>query len=149
MATQYSVSTGAITLVAATAKCCIEIPTSATAGLTVVALEVMFTATAAGSCVVEWGTFSTTGTGTTVTPLKHGTGQGAAANVGTVKINNSAAPSGFAAGGLPSWVVPLPGMYAFSLPLGRELFQPASINRCIRLTSTLAGSTRLDLYFEQ
>jgi hypothetical protein len=149
VATQYSISTLTIALVAATAKVAVEIPTSSTSGITVIALDVLFSASVGGSCDVEWGTFTTTGTGTTVTPLKHGTGQGAAANVGTVKINDTAAPSGFSAATLPSWVVPLPGMYSFALPLGRELFQPASVNRCLRLTSTVATNATVVLYFEQ
>lgn len=149
MATQYSVSTGSISLVAATAKTCIELPTSATAGLTVIGLELSFSHTAASSCVVEWGTFVTTGTATTVTPLKYGTGQGVAANTGTVKIANTVEPSTFSAATLPSWIIPLPGMYSVLYPMGREMFQPASINRCLRLTAVAAGSVRINLYFEQ
>ena len=148
MATQYSVSTGSVALVAATAKTCIEFPTGATVGATVIGLELSFSHTAAGSCVVEWGTYTTTGTGTTVTPLKYGTGQGVAAPVGTVKVANSAEPSGFAAGTLPSWVIPLPGMYSVLYPAGREFFQPASTNRCLRLTSVGAGNVRINRYFE-
>jgi hypothetical protein len=149
VATQYSVSTGSIALVAATAKTCIEIPTSSTAGITIIGLELSFSHTSASSCVVEWGTFVTTGTGTTVTPLKYGTGQGVAANVGTVKIADSAEVTTFAAATLPSWVIPLPGMYSVLYPAGREFFQPASINRCLRLTAVAAGNVRINLYFEQ
>jgi hypothetical protein len=149
MATQYSVSTGSIALVAATAKTCIELPSNSTAGITIIGVEFSFSHTAAGSCVAEWGTFATTGTGTTVTPLKYGTGQGVAAIVGTVKIANTVEPATFAAATLPSWVIPLPGMYSVLYPAGRELFQPASINRCLRLTSVGAGNVRINLYFEQ
>ncbi len=149
MATQYSVSTGSIALVAATAKTCIELPTSATAGLTVIGLELSFSHTAASSCVVEWGTYTTTGTGTTATPLKYGTGQGVAANTGTVKVADTVEPAGFASATLPSWVIPLPGMYSVLYPSGREFFQPASINRCLRLNAVAAGNVRINLYFEQ
>src|SRR5687767_13438077 len=135
MATQYSVSTGSIALVAATAKTCIEFPTGANAGATVIGLELSFSHTSASSCVVEWGTYTVTGTATTVTPLKYGTGQGVAAQMGTVKIANTVEPSGFSAATLPSWVIPLPGMYSVLYPMGRELFQPASILRCLRLTA--------------
>jgi hypothetical protein len=151
MATQYSVSTGTVGLVAATPKTCIELPTSATAALTVIGVEYSFDATPPGSVVAEWMTFVTTGTGTTVTPLKCGTGQGAAANVGTVKINDSAEPGTLAAGTLPSWVIPVPGMYSILFPTGREFFQPDTVNRCLRLTSTVTGTiqVRIDLFFEQ
>lgn len=149
MATQYSVSTGSIALVAATAKTVIELPSSASAGITIIGIEFSFSHTTASSCVAEWGTFATTGTGTTVTPLKYGTGQGVAANVGTVKIANTVEPATFLSATLPSWIIPLPGMYSVLYPSGRELFQPASVNRCLRLTAVAAGNVRINLYFEQ
>lgn len=148
MATQYSISSGSVTLVAATAKTVIEIPSSATAGFVVIAFEVTSAATAAGTLVVEWGTFTTTGTGTTFTPLKYGTDQGVVANLGTVKVANSVEPTGFAAGSLPNWVIPLPGMYSILYPAGRELFQPVSTNRCIRVNSSLASPVRVNLVIE-
>ncbi len=148
MATQYSVSTGSVALVAATAKTCIELPSTSSAGITIIGMELSFSHTAAGSCVVEWGTYTTTGTGTTVTPLKYGTGQGVSANVGTVKVANSAEPSSFTAGTLPSWIIPLPGMYSVLYPAGREFFRPASTNSALRLTSVGAGNVRINLYFE-
>lgn len=149
MATQFVVATGSIALVAATAKTCIEIPTGATAPLTVIGLELSYSAAAAGSCVVEWGTYATTGTGTTVTAQKYGADQGVAANLGTVKIADTVEPSTFARGTLPSWVIPLPGMYSILFPQGREMYQPPSILRAIRLTSTLACNVHVNLYIEQ
>ncbi len=149
MARQYLVTTGSVALVAATAKTVIELPTSSTASLVVIGIEMSFSMTAAGSCVAEWGTFATTGTGTSQTPLKYGSDQGVAANVGTVKVANSAEPGTFSAAGLPSWVIPLPGIYSVLYPAGREFFQPASVNRCLRLNSVGAGNVRVNLYFEQ
>jgi hypothetical protein len=148
VATQYSISSGSVTLVAATAKTVIEIPSSASSGFTVVALEVTSAATAAGTLVVEWGTYTTTGTGTTFTPLKYGTDQGVVANLGTVKVADSVEPSGFAAGTLPNWVIPLPGMYSILYPAGREFFQPISTLRCIRVTSSIAAPVRCNLVIE-
>lgn len=148
MATQYLITTGTVALTT-TAKTCLELPSSATAGITVVGLEFTFSQTVASSCTTEWGTFTTTGTGTTVTPEKWGTGQGVAANTGTVKVNNSAEPTGFASAGLPSWIIPIPGMYSALLPPGREFFQPASTNRCLRLAlASGTSNVRIDLYFE-
>lgn len=149
MATQYCVATQSCALVAATAKTVIEIPTGSTAPLTVIGLECSFSATAAGSAVVEWGTYTTTGTGTTVTPLKYGMDQGPAAIVGTVKIIDTVEPTGFAAGTLPSWVLPLPGMYSVLLPYAREFYQPLSVLRALRINSTLACNVRVNLFFEQ
>jgi hypothetical protein len=149
MACQFSISTGSIALTAAANKTIIEIPTGATMDYEVIGLELSFSATAAGSCVVEWGTFTTTGTGTTITPLKFGKNQGPAAILGTVKINNTVEPTGFAASGLPSWVLPLPGMYSILLPYAREMYQLVSQNRCIRVNSTIACNVRANLFIEQ
>lgn len=149
MATQYSVSTGAIALVAATAKTVIEIPTGATAPLTVIAMEMSFSITTAGSCVVEWGTYATTGTGTTVTAMKYGMDQGPAAILGTVKVADTVEPATFARGTLPHWIVPLPGMYSAFSPYARELYQPLSTLRAIRCTSTVAGNVSVNLVIEQ
>ena len=147
MATQYSV-TSVITLVANTAKTALELPASATAGITIVGFEVMSAATAAGSLTVEWGTYTTTGTGTTYTPGKWGTGQGVAANTGTIKVNHTVEPAGFAVGSNPVWLIPLPGMYSVLYPFGREPFIPASTLRAIRLTGTQAVAHRVTVVFE-
>jgi hypothetical protein len=148
VATQYTVPSGTVALVAATAKVVVELPAASTIGLTLIGLDVTLSATALGSCVVEWMTYATTGTGTTVTPSKLGTGQGAAALTGTVKVNHSTAPGTLASGGLPSWILPLPGMYSMAYPLGREMFWPVSTLRCLRLTSTLGCNARVDVFFE-
>lgn len=149
MALQFLIPTGSIALTAAANKTCIEIPTGSTMDFDVIGLELSFSAAAAGSCVVEWGTFATTGTGTTVTATKYGKNQGPAAILGTVKIANTVEPTTFAAAGLPSWVLPLPGMYSVLLPYAREMYQPISVNRCLRLNSTLACNVRINLYIEQ
>lgn len=143
------IATGSIALVAGTAKTCIEVPTGSTAPFQTVGLEFSFSSTAAGSVVIEWGTYTTTGTGTTVTPAKYGMDQGPSAILGTVKINNTVEPAGFARGTLPSWVIPLPGMYSILYPYGRELYQPISTNRAIRLNSTLACNVHINLVIEQ
>jgi hypothetical protein len=148
MANQFVIATGSVTLVAATPKTCIEIPTSATSPIVVYALEVMSAATAAGTLIVEWGTFTTTGTGTTVTPQKWGADQSIAALVGTVKIADSVEPAGFAVGTLSNLVIPLPGMYSVIYPFGREMYQPISVNRAIRVNSSLASPVRINLYIE-
>lgn len=149
MAGQFAVHTQQMTLVAATAKTLIELPTNASASLILVGLELGSAASAAGSIVLEWGTYTTTGTGTTVTPAKVGANQGPAANVGTVKINNTAEPAGFAIGTGWSITIPLPGMYSVLYPAGREPYQPISTNRAFRVTSTLASPVRLNVIFEQ
>jgi hypothetical protein len=148
VASLYSITAVQPTMVAATAKTILEIPSSASAGFLVVALEVMSAATAAGTLIIEWMTYSTTGTGTTFTPLKYGTDQGVVANLGTVKVAHSAEPGTLVLGTLPTWVIPLPGMYSILYPAGREFFQPISTNRCLRLTSSLASAVRVNLVIE-
>ena len=149
MATQYAVCTGTLALTAGIKKTAIEIPSNSTMGITIIGLELSFSHTAAGSVQVEWGTYASSGTATTVTPLKYGTGQGVAAVVGTVKVINTIEPTTPVYGTLPSWVIPLPGMYSVLYPAGREFFQPASVLRMLSLTSVLAGNARVNLYFEQ
>jgi hypothetical protein len=149
MGTQYVISTGSVALAAATPKTVIEIPTGSTAPYVVVGCEAMFDTVTPGSCVIEWGTYSTTGTGTTATPLLYGVDQGPVAILGTVKVNDSAEPSGFARGTLPSWVIALPGMYSTLTPYTRELYQPVSVNRALRFTSVLATNVIVNLVIEQ
>jgi hypothetical protein len=149
MATQYVISTGSVTLVAATAKTCIEIPTASSLPFLVIGLEVMSAATAAGTLIVEWGTYTVTGTGTTITPQKLGVDQSVAATLGTVKIIDTVEPTSFAVGTLPTWVIPLPGMYSILYPYGREMYQPVSALRALRVTSSLASPARINLYIEQ
>jgi hypothetical protein len=99
--------------------------------------------------VIEWGTYTTTGTGTTATPLKIGTDQSVAAVLGTVKILDTVEPSSFSAGTLPTYIIPLPGMYSIIWPFGRELYQPISVLRALRATSSIAAPVRINLYIEQ
>jgi hypothetical protein len=114
-----------------------------------IGIEVSYSAAAAGSCVVEWGTYTTTGTGTTVTAQKYGADQSVAAILGTVKIADTVEPAGFARGALPGWIIPEPGMYSILYPSNREFYQPISINRGVRLTSTLACNVIVSVYIEQ
>jgi hypothetical protein len=146
---QYGISTGSVALAVGAAKTIIECPTGSTMDMEVIALELSFSATAAGSAVVEWNTYTTTGTGTTITPIKYGKNQGPAAILGTVKVANTVEPAGKAAAGLPSWVLPLPGMYSILLPYAREMYQPLSTLRCLVVTSTIACNVRANMVIEQ
>lgn len=149
MAVQYTVPTGTVALTAATARVVMELPTGSSMGLSMIGLDITLSATAVGTCIAEWMTYATTGTATTVTPSKLGVDQGPAAMVGTVKVNHTVAPGTLAAGGLPNWILPLPGMYSIAAPLGREFYWPLSTLRCLRLTSTLTCNANVDVFFEQ
>jgi hypothetical protein len=149
MALQFLIATQSIALTAAANKTIIEIPTGSTMDFDVIGLELSFSAAAAGSCVVDWINWVTTGTGTTVTAIKYGKNQGPAAILGTVKINDTVEPGTITAAGLPSWVLPLPGMYSVLFPYAREMYQPISTNRGIRCNSTIACNVRANLFIEQ
>jgi hypothetical protein len=153
MALQYCIATGAVTLAANTPKTMIEIPTGASAPFVIYLMEIATgTITAVASLTVQWGTYTTTGTGTTVTPLKIGVDQSVAAILGTVKIAETSNGAGFTAGAFPQLLLPLPGMYSISYPFGREPYQPISTLRALQLTntSTLYSTTcTVNLYIEQ
>lgn len=146
MANQYHINTGATTMVANTAKTVIEFPTGATMDATVIGFECGSMGTAAGTLIVEFCTYATTGTGTTVTPARWGMGS-VAAIMGTCKINDTAEPATTVA--YYSMIVPLPGMYSLREVFSRELYRPVSTLSSIRLTSSLALPTRTTLIFEQ
>jgi hypothetical protein len=148
MALQYLISTGSITLVANTIKTAIECPASATAPYVAYKLEIGSQSTSAGWLNIAWWTYGTTGTGTTVTPLKWGVDQSVAAIMGTVKVANSAEPTGTLTL-LSTLFVPLPGMYSIIDPFGRETYVPASQLRCLRVTSLTASPVSVNLYVEQ
>jgi hypothetical protein len=147
MAGQYAIYTQSVSLTAATAKTLIELPTGAGASLIIVGLELGSAATSAGSMVLEWGTLTTTGTGSATTPTKVGANQGPAANLGTVKTIMTVEGTTF----VPIWstVIPLPGMYSILYPSGREPYQPISTLRYWRCTSTVTAAVRFNLTFEQ
>jgi hypothetical protein len=147
MATQYVISTGSATMVAATAKTLIELPTTSTMPLVAYKMEVTSGATAAGTLTFQWCSWVTTGTGTTITPLKWGVDQSVAMIAGTVKINDTVEPGTVAV--LTTLLIPLPGMYSIIDPFGRETYQPISTNRCLRANSTLASPVAVNLYVEQ
>lgn len=147
MAVQYCISTGAATMVAATAKTLIEIPSASTMPFVVYKMEATSGATAAGGLTLSWCTYTVTGTGTTYTPLKWGVDQSVAAVLGTVKINDTVEPSSVAV--LTTLLIPLPGMYSIIDPFGRETYQPISVLRCLRATSSLPSPVAINLYIEQ
>lgn len=149
MARQYVINTGPATMAANTAKTLIEIPTGATMPINIRALEVMSRATAAGFLIVEFGVYTTTGTGTTVTPQKWGVDQSVALISGTVKILDTAEPAGFARGTLPGWSIAIPGMYSIIYPPDLVGYIPISTLRAIRVTSSLASPAELNLFIEQ
>lgn len=151
MALQYCISTGAVSSTS-TIKTAMEIPSSATLPFVIYLMEITSNSTTAGFVLVNWWTFVTTGTGTTVTPQKLGTDQSLAAIVGTVKVADSVEPGTLTQlTSMPQYYLPLPGMYSILYPFGREPYQPISQSRCMRVTtgSTTAVNVIINLYIEQ
>ena len=148
MALQYVISTGSVSLLVTTIKTVIECPSSSTVPFVVYALEVSSNATTAAVITFSWWSFTTTGTGTTVTPLKWGVDQSVAAITGTIKVANSGEPTGTLTQ-LTTLFIPLPGMYSIIYPFGRETYVPVSTLRCLRATASAATSIAVNMYIEQ
>ncbi len=148
MARDYNVTTGAVALVAATAKTVIELVTTATVTADLVQASVSFDAsTAAAGVVVELCRGTTTGTGTAATPVRYnGAAQMMAAAV-TAKTNDTAEPATLTV--IESYYVPNTAGQFWQLPLGRELVIPPSTLLSLRVTSAAAVNVRANLIFEE
>jgi hypothetical protein len=151
MAEVYGVTTGIqtpIALAAATAKTVIEISAPSTSTCRVIQASVSFDASVAAAGIkVEVVRYATTGTGTTYTPLKYnGEGQARAA-LCTAKTNDTVEP------GTPisieGWFVPNTAGQFWQLPLGRELYVPASTFLGLRVTSAAIVNCAANLLFEE
>lgn len=147
MALQYLISTGSVALTT-TIKTLIECPSSSTVPFVVYSLEIGASFTAAGWILLSWWSFTTTGTGTTITPLKWGVDQSVAAITGTIKVADSAEPTGTLTM-LSSLYIPMPGMYAIIYPFGRETYVPISTLRCLRVTANVACNATINMCIEQ
>jgi hypothetical protein len=146
---RYYIAWDAIALTAATAKTILELPTGSTVDIGIDEVFVGFdyaNSSTLGSCKIQWGTFTTTGTGTAATPAPYGENR-VASLVTASKVANTVEPTGFSQGTLganafrPSISIPLPGVHAWQAPTEKELYVPASTNYALRLTSTVACNT--------
>jgi hypothetical protein len=135
-----------IALTAATAKTILELPTILNVPIKVDEIFIGMTASAAGNCVMQTGTFTTTGTGTALTPFPIGNDQ-AASKLTTGKIADTVEPTGFSAGTLgttlrPAISWPLPGYFAWQAMTEKEMYViDTPINWAVRLTSSIASNT--------
>lgn len=147
MANKYWISWDSTALVAATAKTIIELPTPANTMIDLKELMLSFDATSAGSCNVEFGTFSSSGTGTAATPQKWAGNPNVDSAISAAEIKSTVEPTGFSAGTAgallyPGYFVPLPGMAFLQWPLAEEFQVVESINFEVRLTSTVACNVK-------
>ena len=145
MSTVYYIAWDSTALVAATAKTIIELPTPANVSVVIHEIVIGFDMTVAGSCNVQMGTYTTTGTGTAATPQKMRGDRTIDSAVVSAKIKDTVEPTTFTqgtVGGLlwPGALVPLPGMFLWQWPMAREFPIPESTLFAIRLTSVGAGN---------
>lgn len=135
-----------VALTAATAKTILELPTILNVPILVDEIFIGSKASAAGDMLMEFGTFTTTGTGTALTPKPSGSDQGAS-KLTTGKIANTVEPTGFSAGTMgttlqPCINWPLPGYFAWQAQSAKEYYViDTPINFGVRLTSSIANTT--------
>lgn len=145
---KFYIAWNSVALAAATAKTVLELPSPANIELELAELFVGCDVSVAGSLVMEFGTFTTTGTGTAATPQKYTSPGGPIDSAVTAaKVADTVEPTGFTQGTLggalyPATVVPLPGFVQIQWPLEEGFSVPESTNFGVRLTSSAAGNTR-------
>lgn len=154
MTAQYVIHSGLTALTAATAKTLVEINTGANTPTELIKLAVSssyITTATPISLLVELGTTTATGTGTSFTPKR--IGQAVGTSAATVKINDTVEPTGFSA--VQAWDLTLPGdRIDYIWELGREYFlgpvtSGTSALNAIRLTATGACSARVVAWIEE
>jgi hypothetical protein len=137
-------------LVAATPKTVAEFPAPAGADLEMAELVVGCDASTAGSLKIEFGTFTTTGTGTAVAAanlmIVSSTDRGVTSSVTAAKISDTVEPAGFTTviGGNAKWpivLVPLPCYFPLQLPLLEGFTVPHSTLMALRLTASIGCNT--------
>jgi hypothetical protein len=137
-------------LVAATAKTVVELPSPSSTDLELTELVIGCDASAAGNLKIETGTFTTTGTGTSVAAstlmIYNSSDRVPNSLVTAAKISDTVEPTSFTTvfntnAKWPILLVPLPMYFPFQLPLDEGLTIPHSTNFAIRLTASIACNT--------
>jgi hypothetical protein len=142
----YYIAWNSVALSSATAKTILEFPSPANVSMQIEELVIGCDASTAGNLKVEWGTYTTTGTGTAATPQKWQGDRNIDSAVASAKVADTVEPSGFSQGTLggtlyPAVVIPLPMYFPFQWPLEHEFAVPESTNFAIRLTASIAANT--------
>jgi hypothetical protein len=128
---------------AAAPKTVLELPTITNVPILIDEIFVGSSASAAGNMLLELGVFTTTGTGTALTPQPWSSDT-AASKLTTGKIMDSAEPTGFTVGTVggtirPTVNWPLPGYFAWQAMSGKEYYVvDTPINFGVRLTASIA-----------
>lgn len=150
MAEQFSVTSGASALTAATVKYLIQLATGSTIDNALVEFDISFDGSATGTNAtvdVCRATAATTTSGATYTPLKYGQNQSRSASITTARINDTA--GGGTVTPLQSFYVPVNSGLSIQWPLGRELAMIASTFLVIRVTSPVGVNALSNVVFEE
>lgn len=145
-AARYYIAWNSVALVAATAKTILELPTAANHSPQLEELVIGCDASAAGNLKIEWGTFTTSGTGTAATPQIWRGNPNITSAFTSAEVAETVEPTGFSQGTLggalyPGLLIPLPMYWPFQWPLEQEFAIPESTNFGIRLTASIAANT--------
>ena len=147
MTTQFVVPSGSTALAAATAKTVLVGTTTANVPCEWIAVDIMFdgTTSTAVPVLVEFCTYTGSGTGSAVTPGRLGQAVGTAATTwkNAVTVEPTSPTVLFA-----WWVPPTSGLW-YQWPLGRELFHNVSANQGIRLTAPAVVNCRVNITIEE
>lgn len=151
MAETYGVSASGVGVLAATAKTVAAVISGSTACARIVSADITAkngVTTQNSEILVELVRYTTAGTSTAQTPSKmNGEAQNKAA-LCTAGTNYSVEPSGTVTV-LKSWYVPSTSGMLQQLPLGREIYLPASTTIGLRVNSPQAQTVAVNLEFEE
>jgi hypothetical protein len=120
----------------------LELPTITNVPILIDEIFIGSSATAAGNMTMELGVFTTTGTGTALTPQPWSSDTNAS-KLTTGRIMDTVEPTGFTVGTVggtirPTINWPLPGYFAWQAQAGKEYYVPDTpINFGVRLTSSI------------
>lgn len=147
----YAVPTAALAVSASASKTVIELAAASTIDADIIQCSVSFDAsTPAAGVGIELVRWTTTGTGTTFTPLKYTDGAQARAALITAKVNNTVEPTGSPVV-VESYYLPNTAGQFWQLPLGRELYIPVSTILGLRYVSAAgaAGNLRANILWQE
>ena len=148
MSSQFAIPSGAVSLSATTAKTVIEISMGSNLPGELIALDVSSSYLTSGTPIdllVELGTITATGTGTSKTPIRIGAANGTASD--TAKVNDTVEPSGFSQ--VQAWDLVIPaGPWCYQWPLGREFYLASSNLYAVRMTASAACTVRSNFIYE-
>jgi hypothetical protein len=147
---KFALAWATTALVAATPKTIVEVSIPATMDIELAEIVCGFDASTAGNVRIELGTYTTTGTGTAVTPanipIVASSDRAVTSLMTAAKVSDTVEPSGFttAIGGNAIWpgiILPLPCYFPFQTPLYEGMSLPHSTLFAIRLTSSINCNT--------